>query len=64
MQRLSVILRYAFSIIFVGAAAYGCFAAFREGDKQTGIILILILSISAGYMLYAWKNKKGFGNLP
>ena len=39
------------------------FLSFREGDEQTGWILLILLVLALIYAWYAFKGKKGFGRV-
>ncbi|HPE96409.1 MAG TPA: hypothetical protein PKX04_00480 [Chitinophagales bacterium] len=41
----------------------GCILSFREGDEQTGWILLILLVLALIYAWYAFKGKKGFGQV-
>jgi hypothetical protein len=60
---ISRALRIVFGLFLLAGSIIGCIVSFREGDRQTGYILIVV-GLMAAYYLYAGiTGKKGFGNI-
>jgi hypothetical protein len=60
---ISRALRIVFGIFLFGGSVAGSILSFREGDNQTGGILIAVAVMAAIYLYAGIKNKKGFGNI-
>ncbi len=62
-ELISRILRIVFGSFLLTGAIAGCVLSFRDGDNQTGVLLIVVALIAAFYLYTGIRNKKGFGNI-
>ncbi|HAE14126.1 MAG: hypothetical protein H6548_06390 [Chitinophagales bacterium] len=62
-EKISRWFRIIMAVLLLLICGAGCILSFREGDEQTGWILLILLVLALIYAWYAFKGKKGFGQV-
>lgn len=63
VQSISKTLRIVFGTMLLGASILGSILSFKEGDKQTGFLMIAGAALAAIYLYAVLSGKKGFGRV-